>query len=45
MDQDDNVSKNDDVMENLVQDDIDRGSIKSDRVGKDPMTTDEDKKV
>ena len=45
MDQDDNVSKNDYVMENLMQDDTDRGSLKSDRVAKDPMDLDEDKKV
>ena len=45
MGQDDNVSKNDDVMENLIQDDIDRGSLKSDRVKKDPLTKEEDKKV
>ena len=45
MDQDDNLSKNDDVVENLVQDDINRGSLKSDRVKKDPLTKEEDKKV
>ena len=45
MGQDDNVSKNDDVMENLIQDDIDTGSLKSDRVKKDPLTEDEDRKV
>ena len=45
MGQDDNVSKNDDVMENLIQYDIDRGSLKSDRVKKDPMPEDEDIKV
>ena len=45
MGQDDNVSKNDDVIENLIQDDIDTGSLKSDRVKKDPLTEDEDRKV
>ena len=45
MGQDDNVSKNDDVMENLIQEDIDRGSLQSDRVKKDPLTKEEDKKV
>ena len=45
MGQDDNFSKNLDVMENLIQDDIDRGSLKSDRVKKDPLTKEENKKV
>ena len=43
--QDDNVSKDDDVIENSIQDDKDRGSLKSDRVKKDPLTKEEDKKV
>ena len=45
MGQDDNVSKDDDVIENSLQDDKDRGFLKSDRVKKDPMTEDEDSKV
>ena len=44
MGQDDNVSKDDDVIENSIQDDKDRGFLKSDRVKKDPMTEDEDSK-
>ena len=32
-------------MENSIQDDKDRGSLKSDRVKKDPMPEDEDIKV
>ena len=45
MGQDDNVSKDDDVIENSIQDDKDRGSLRSDRVKKDPMAEDEDSKV
>ena len=45
MGQDDNVSKDDDVIENSIQDDKDRGFLKSDRVKKAPMTEDDDSKV